>query len=90
MAENNTDKNNNAPEGRPKGTPNGQKPKRGWVMYAVYGIIIIALGGMLLKQDGATVIEVEDKAPWVEACQPTIQENTAAQAELYQQILDMQ
>ena len=53
MAENNTDKNNNAPEGRPKGTPNGQKPKRGWVMYAVYGIIIIALGGMLLKQDGA-------------------------------------
>ncbi|MBR6165130.1 MAG: TRAP transporter substrate-binding protein [Clostridia bacterium] len=44
----------------------------------------------LLKQDGATVIEVEDKAPWVEACQPTIQENTAAQAELYQQILDMQ
>ena len=53
MAENNTDKNNNAPEGRLKGTPNGQKPKRGWVMYAVYGIIIIALGGMLLKQDGA-------------------------------------
>ena len=44
----------------------------------------------LLKADGATVIEVEDKAPWVEACQPTIQENTADQAELYQQILDMQ
>ena len=44
----------------------------------------------LLKADGATVIEVEDKAPWVEACQPTIHENTADQAELYQQILNMQ
>ena len=44
----------------------------------------------LLAADGATVIPVEDKAPWVEACQPTIQENTASQAELYQQILDMQ
>ena len=44
----------------------------------------------LLKEDGATVIEVEDKAPWVEACQPTIQENTAKLADLYQQILDMQ
>ena len=43
----------------------------------------------LLAQDGATVIEVEDKTPWVEACQPTIQENTAAMADLYQQILDM-
>jgi len=43
-----------------------------------------------LKEDGATVIEVEDKTPWVEACQPTIQENTADQAELYQKILDMQ
>ena len=44
----------------------------------------------LLAQDGATVIEVEDKAPWVEACQPTIQANTAKLADLYQQILDMQ
>ena len=44
----------------------------------------------LLRQDGATIIEVEDKAPWVEACQPTIQANTAAQADLYQQLLDMQ
>ena len=44
----------------------------------------------LLKADGATVIEVEDKAPWVEACQPTIQANTAKLADLYQQILDMQ
>ena len=44
----------------------------------------------LLAADGATVIPVEDKTPWVEACQPTIQENTASQAELYQKILDMQ
>ena len=44
----------------------------------------------LLKADGATIIEVTDKAPWVEACQPTIQANTADQAELYQQLLDMQ
>ena len=44
----------------------------------------------LLAADGATVIQVEDKAPWVEACQPTIQENAAKLPELYQQILDMQ
>jgi TRAP-type C4-dicarboxylate transport system substrate-binding protein len=42
-----------------------------------------------LAEDGATVIPVEDKTPWVEACQNTIQANTADQAELYQQILDM-
>ena len=44
----------------------------------------------LLAQDGATVIPVDDKTPWVEACQETIQANTADQAELYQKILDMQ
>ena len=44
----------------------------------------------LLAADGATVIPVEDKAPWVEACQETIQANTADQAELYAQILAMQ
>jgi len=43
-----------------------------------------------LAEGGYTVIEVEDKTPWVEACQPTIQANTAALADLYQQILDMQ
>ncbi len=43
-----------------------------------------------LAEDGATVIEVEDKAPWVEACQPTIKANTEKLADLYQQILDMQ
>ena len=42
-----------------------------------------------LKADGATVIEVTDKAPWVEACQPTIQANTAKLADLYQQLVDM-
>ena len=42
-----------------------------------------------LAEQGCTVIPVEDKAPWVEACQPTISENTSDQAELYQQILDM-
>ncbi len=44
----------------------------------------------LLAADGATVIPVEDKAPWVEACQPTIKANTEKLADLYQQILDMQ
>ena len=44
----------------------------------------------LLRNEGCTIIEVEDKAPWVEACQPTIEANTAKLADLYQQILDMQ
>lgn len=42
-----------------------------------------------LKAEGVTVTEVEDKAPWKEACKAVIDENTADQAELYQQILDM-
>ena len=42
-----------------------------------------------LREEGVTIIEVEDKAPWVEACQPTIQANTEKLADLYQQILDM-
>ncbi len=44
----------------------------------------------LLKEEGVTVVEVEDKTPWMEACKNTIEANTASQAELYQQILDMQ
>ncbi|MBQ1493129.1 MAG: TRAP transporter substrate-binding protein [Blautia sp.] len=44
----------------------------------------------LLEEDGATVIPVEDKTPWVEACQPTISANTEKLADLYQQILDLQ
>ena len=43
-----------------------------------------------LREEGVTIIDVEDKAPWVEACQPTIKKNTEKQPELYQQILDMQ
>lgn len=43
-----------------------------------------------LKADGVHIIEVEDKAPWVEACKETIEKNTADQAELYQQIVNMQ
>ena len=42
-----------------------------------------------LKADGVTVVEVEDKAPWKEACKDVIESNTSDQAELYQQILDM-
>lgn len=42
-----------------------------------------------LKADGVTVTEVEDKAPWKEACKAVVDENTADQAELYQQILDL-
>jgi tripartite ATP-independent transporter DctP family solute receptor len=44
----------------------------------------------LLKAEGVTVIEVQDKAPWVEACQNTITANTKDQAELYQKLLDLQ
>ena len=42
-----------------------------------------------LKADGVHVIEVEDKAPWVEVCHNTIEKNTADQAELYLQIVNM-
>lgn len=44
----------------------------------------------LLKTEGVHIIEVEDKAPWLEACKGTIEKNTADQAELYQQIVNMQ
>lgn len=42
-----------------------------------------------LKKDGVVVTEVEDKAPWKDACKDVIESNTADQAELYQKILDM-
>ena len=42
-----------------------------------------------LAEDGATVIEVADKAPWVEACQPTIKANTEKLADLYAQLVAM-
>ena len=43
-----------------------------------------------LEAMGAKVVEVEDKAPWVEACQPTIKANTEKLADLYQQLVNMQ
>ena len=41
-----------------------------------------------LKSEGCNVVEVEDLTPWREACATVIEENTAAQADLYQQLLD--
>ena len=41
-----------------------------------------------LKAEGCNVVEVADIAPWQEACKTVIEENTADQAELYQQLLD--
>jgi cell division protease FtsH len=52
MAEKN--QKNNQPKGnpfKPQIPNNGQKPKRNWVMYAIYGVIIVVLGSMLLSQD---------------------------------------
>ena len=43
-----------------------------------------------LKAAGIHVVDVPDKAPWVAACQATIKANTASQAELYKQLVDMQ
>lgn len=43
-----------------------------------------------LKADGVKVIDVEDKAAWVEACQKTINANTSSQADLYKTLVDMQ
>lgn len=42
-----------------------------------------------LKAEGVTVVEVEDKAAWANACEKVIKENTKKNAELYQQIVDM-
>ena len=42
-----------------------------------------------LKASGCNVVDVDDKAPWQEACSKVISENTSDQAELYQQLLDM-
>ena len=43
-----------------------------------------------LKEAGTHVVEVENKAEWVEACQPTIKANTSSQAELYKKVVDLQ
>lgn len=42
-----------------------------------------------LKAEGVNVVEVDDITPWQEACKDVISSNTADEAELYQQILDM-
>ena len=42
-----------------------------------------------LKSSGCNVVDVPDKAPWQEACQKVISDNTSDQAELYQKLLDM-
>lgn len=34
------------------------------------------------------MVEVPDKQPWADACAKVIEENTASQAELYQQLKD--
>ena len=41
-----------------------------------------------LKAEGCNVTEVTDLTPWKEACKAVIEENTADQADLYQQLLD--
>lgn len=43
-----------------------------------------------LREQGVTIVDVPDKAPWIEACQPTIQQHTASLSGVYRQILDMQ
>lgn len=43
-----------------------------------------------LKADGCNVVEVNDITPWQEACKSVIEEATKDNAELYQQIVDMQ
>ena len=41
-----------------------------------------------LKAEGCNVVEVTDKQAWADACSKVIEENTASQAELYQQLKD--
>ena len=44
-----------------------------------------------LKAEGCTVVDVEDKAPWVEACTAVIADNVdAAYADLYAQLVALQ
>ena len=43
-----------------------------------------------LRAGGTHVIDVENKAEWVEACQNTIKSNTKSQADLYKKIVDLQ
>lgn len=43
-----------------------------------------------LKSEGCNIVEVTDKAPWVEACQEVINANTSDQAELYATLVGLQ
>ena len=43
-----------------------------------------------LREAGCTVVEVSDNAPWKNAVESLVTEQTAGMEELYQQILDMQ
>lgn len=43
-----------------------------------------------LKAEGCNIVEVTDIAPWQEACKDIIESSSAANKELYQQIVDMQ
>ncbi|MBQ9590676.1 MAG: TRAP transporter substrate-binding protein [Butyrivibrio sp.] len=42
-----------------------------------------------LREKNVTIVEVEDKTPWIEACQNTISKYSAKQKELYQKIVDL-
>jgi TRAP-type C4-dicarboxylate transport system substrate-binding protein len=42
-----------------------------------------------LKKEGATVVEVEDKTEWQNACRNVITESSKDFPELYQKILDL-
>ena len=73
--------------------------QQGWIMEAAAYVQQYNQENIQAKEDailaeliaaGYKVVTVDDKAPWVEACQPTISQFTADQAELYQKILDMQ
>jgi TRAP-type C4-dicarboxylate transport system substrate-binding protein len=73
--------------------------QQGWIMEASAYVQQYNQENIQAKEDailaelvaaGYKVVEVPDKAAWVAACQPTISQYTAEQAELYQQILDMQ
>ena len=39
-------------DSKPQGGNKMPQPKKGWVMYVIYGVILIGLGGMLFRQDG--------------------------------------
>lgn len=43
-----------------------------------------------LRAEGVNVVDVDDITPWQDACKEIIESSTADNAELYQQILDMQ